>query len=169
MAWVYPRAKKWDMGITINGFLGGLVAITAPCYWVNSFGAVVIGLIGGIIVVLGIDLVEHFRVDDPIGAVAVHGMAGIWGTWAVGLFATGQYGVDGLFWGGGTAQLWAQIWGNAVVGGRRLRRRLRRHVRLQEGQASCESPKKVSWKASTSTSTVLRRTTRKRPTWEQGV
>ncbi len=116
MAWVYPRAKKWDMGITINGFLGGLVAITAPCYWVNSFGAVCIGLVGGVIVVLGIDLIEHLRIDDPIGAVAVHGMAGIWGTWAVGLFATGQWGVDGLFWGGGTAQLWAQIWGNAVIG-----------------------------------------------------
>jgi Amt family ammonium transporter len=117
MAWVYPRAKKWDMGITINGFLGGLVAITAPCYWVNSGGAVVIGLIGGIVVVIGIDLLEHFRIDDPIGAVAVHGLAGIWGTWAVGLFATGDYGVKGLFWGGGTAQLWAQIWGNLVVGG----------------------------------------------------
>jgi Amt family ammonium transporter len=49
--------------------------------------------------------------------VAVHGCAGIWGTWAVGLFATGDYGVKGLFWGGGTAQLWAQIWGNLVVGG----------------------------------------------------
>ncbi len=117
MAWVYPRAKKWDMGITINGFLGGLVAITAPCYWVNSVGAVIIGLVGGIIVVLGIDLLEHRRIDDPIGAVAVHGMAGIWGTWAVGLFATGDYGVDGLFWGGGAKQLWAQVWGNAVVGG----------------------------------------------------
>ena len=116
MAWVYPRAKKWDMGITINGFLGGLVAVTAPCYWINSFGAVCIGLVGGILVVLGIDLVEHFRVDDPIGAVAVHGICGIWGTWAVGLFATGQWGVEGLFWGGGTAQLWAQIWGNAVIG-----------------------------------------------------
>ena len=115
MAWVYPRAKKWDMGITINGFLGGLVAITAPCYWVNSVGAVIIGLVGGIVVVLGIDLLEHLRIDDPIGAVAVHGLAGIWGTWAVGLFATGDYGVDGLFWGGGAKQLWAQMWGNAVV------------------------------------------------------
>src|SRR6188472_2675389 len=119
MALVYPRVKKWDMGITINGFLGGLVAITAGCYWVNAFGSVIIGLIGGIVVVLGIDFIEHRRIDDPIGAVAVHGIAGIWGTWAVGLFATGQFGdpaVEGLFWGGGTAQLWAQIWGNAVIG-----------------------------------------------------
>lgn len=113
---VYPRLKKWDMGITINGFLGGLVAITAPCYFVNTFGALCIGLIGGIIVVFGIDFIEWLRIDDPIGAVAVHGFCGIWGTWSVGLFATGQYlGVDGLFWGGGTAQLFSQIWGNGVV------------------------------------------------------
>jgi Amt family ammonium transporter len=117
MAIVYPRIKKWDMGITINGFLGGLVAITAPCYWVNAFGAVVIGLVGGIVVVFGIDLIEHLRIDDPIGAVAVHGFAGIWGTWSVGLFATGQYGVEGLFWGGGAKQLWIQVYGNLLVGG----------------------------------------------------
>ena len=92
MAYVYPRLKKWDIGITVNGFLGGLVGITAPCYWVNTTGAVIIGLVAGVIVVIGVDLVEHFRVDDPIGAVAVHGCCGIWGTWAVGLFATGQYG-----------------------------------------------------------------------------
>ena len=117
MALVYRRVKKWDMGITINGFLGGLVAITAPCYWVNAFGSVVIGLVGGIVVVIGIDLIEHLRIDDPIGAVAVHGIAGIWGTWSVGLFATGQWNdVKGLFWGGGVKQLWAQVWGNAVVG-----------------------------------------------------
>ncbi|MEY2580946.1 MAG: ammonium transporter, Amt family [Ilumatobacteraceae bacterium] len=115
---VYQRVKKWDMGITINGFLGGLVAITCPCYWVNAFGAVVIGLVGGIVVVFGIDFIEWLRIDDPIGAVAVHGIAGIWGTWSVGLFATGQWNdVKGLFWGGGTKQLFAQIWGNAVVGG----------------------------------------------------
>ena len=116
MAWVYPRVKKWDMGITINGFLGGLVAITCPCYWVNPFGSVVIGAVAGIVVVYGIDLIEHLRIDDPIGAVAVHGFAGIWGTWSLGLFATGQWnGVKGLFWGGGVKQLWAQVWGNAIV------------------------------------------------------
>ena len=116
MLLVYPRVKKWDMGITINGFLGGLVAITAPCYWVNAFGAVIIGLVGGIVVVYGIDFIEWLRVDDPIGAVAVHGFAGIWGTWSVGLFATGQWNdVKGLFWGGGVKQLWAQVWGNAVI------------------------------------------------------
>ena len=115
---VYQRVKKWDMGITINGFLGGLVAITAPCWFVNAFGAVVIGLVGGIVVVYGIDFIEWLRIDDPIGAVAVHGIAGIWGTWSVGLFATGQFGgVKGWFWGGGSKQFIAQVWGNAVVGG----------------------------------------------------
>jgi Amt family ammonium transporter len=77
---------------------------------------VIIGAVAGVLVVLGVDLIEHLRIDDPIGAVAVHGVCGIWGTWAVGLFATGQFGVEGLFWGGGFKQLWAQIWGNAVIG-----------------------------------------------------
>lgn len=118
MAWVYPRLKKWDMGITINGFLGGLVAITCPCYWVNSTGAIIIGAVAGPIVVLGIDLIEHLRIDDPIGAVAVHGVCGIWGTWSLGLFSTGQFGVPkGWFWGGNAKQFIAQVWGNAVVGG----------------------------------------------------
>ena len=143
MFWIYPRVKKWDMGITINGFLGGLVAITCPCYWVNPLGAVLIGGIAGVVVVLGIDFIEWLRVDDPIGAVAVHGIAGIWGTLSLGLFATGQWGlpaptgataidgtplinadgslnnaggvVTGLFYGGGTKQLVAQIIGSAVI------------------------------------------------------
>ncbi len=118
MLLIYPRIKKWDMGITINGFLGGLVAITAPCYWVNATGAILVGLGGGIVVVYGIDFIEWLRIDDPIGAVAVHGIAGIWGTWSIGLFATGQWNdVKGLFWGGGVKQLWIQVWGNFVVGG----------------------------------------------------
>jgi Amt family ammonium transporter len=117
MLWVYPRLKKWDMGITINGFLGGLVAITCPCYWVNPTGAIIIGAVAGPVVVLGIDFIEHMRIDDPIGAVAVHGFCGIWGTWSLGLFATGQWNdVKGLFWGGGTKQLIAQIWGNVLIG-----------------------------------------------------
>ncbi len=116
MSVIYRRVRKWDMGITINGFLGGLVAITAPCYWVNSTGAIIIGAVAGPIVVYGIDLIEHLRIDDPIGAVAVHGITGIWGTWCVGLFSTGQFGVPkGLLWGGGGSQFVAQVWGNAVV------------------------------------------------------
>ncbi len=130
---VYPRSKKWDLGISVNGFLGGLVAITCPCYWVSPWGAIVIGAVAGIVVPLGIDFMEWRRWDDPIGAVAVHGFCGIWGTLSLGLLATGQYGiptatgtdtttvVKGLFYGGGTAQLRAQLIGSAtcviVVGG----------------------------------------------------
>ena len=121
---VYPRSKKWDLGISVNGFLGGLVAITCPCYWVSPWGAIVIGGIAGVVVPLGIDLLEHLRIDDPIGAWPVHGLAGIWGTLSLGLLATGQYGiptpdgsdtstvVKGLFYGGGTAQLRAQAIGS---------------------------------------------------------
>ena len=113
---VYPRIKKWDIGITINGFLGGLVAVTAPCYWISPLGAVIVGAIGGVVVVYGIDFIEWLRIDDPIGAVAVHGFCGIWGTWAVGLFATGDFAdFKGLFYGGGTKQLFAQVWGNGLV------------------------------------------------------
>jgi Amt family ammonium transporter len=127
MAWIYPRVKKWDMGITVNGFLGGLVAITCPCYWVDPLGAIIIGGIAGVVVVLGIDFIEWLRVDDPIGAVAVHGIAGIWGTISLGLFAAGKYGaagptgadntspVGGLLYGGGTKQLVAQLIGSAVI------------------------------------------------------
>jgi Amt family ammonium transporter len=122
--YVYPRTKKWDLGISVNGFLGGLVAITCPCYWVSPFGAIVIGAVAGIVVPLGISLLEHLRIDDPIGAWPVHGACGIWGTLSLGLLATGQYGiptpdgfdkttvVTGLFYGGGTAQLRSQFIGS---------------------------------------------------------
>jgi Amt family ammonium transporter len=114
---VYPRSKKWDLGMSLNGFLGGLVAITAPCYWVHTGHAVLIGAIAGILTPLFVDLIEWLKVDDPIGAVAVHMGCGIWGTLAVGLFAAGNgddgsgYGVNGLFSGGGTGQLKAQVIG----------------------------------------------------------
>jgi Amt family ammonium transporter len=121
---VYPRSKKWDLGMSLNGFLGGLVAITAPCYWVSPTGALMIGAIAGVIVPLAVDLLEHLRIDDPIGAVPVHMVCGVFGTLAVGLFATGQFGlptadgadpsvaVKGLFYGGGTEQLTAQAIGS---------------------------------------------------------
>jgi Amt family ammonium transporter len=124
--WVYPQTKKWDLGISVNGFLGGLVAITCPCYWVSPWGAVCIGAIAGIVVPLGINLLEHLRIDDPIGAVPVHAFAGIWGTLSLGLFACGKYGVPtadgfdnstvvkGLFYGGGVDQLKAQFIGSAA-------------------------------------------------------
>jgi Amt family ammonium transporter len=125
---VYPRLKKWDLGITCNGLLGGLVAITAPCYWVSPLGAIIIGGIGGIVVVLATELIEWMRIDDPIGAIPVHGFCGIWGTLSIGLFATGDFGVPGpsgadlstgtvtgLFYGGGADQLVSQLIGSAFV------------------------------------------------------
>jgi Amt family ammonium transporter len=125
--WGYRRLQVWDVGLAINGFLGGLVAITAPCYWVEPSTSVLIGAVAGILVPLATDLVEHLRIDDPVGAIPVHGACGIWGTWAVGLFASGRYGiptalgadnanpVKGLFYGGGTGQLVAQVIGNLAA------------------------------------------------------
>src|SRR5476649_1011761 len=127
---VYPRSKKWDCGATLNGLLAGLVAITCPCYWVSPLGALCIGAAAGVIVILATDLLEYLRIDDPCGAWPVHGAAGIWGTWSLGLFATGQFGaptptgadnsagavVKGLFYGGGTDQLVAQVIGNTAIG-----------------------------------------------------
>ncbi len=102
-----------------NGILAGLVAITAPCAWVEAWAAVVIGLIAGIIVVLGIYGLEGLKIDDPVGAVSVHGLNGLWGLISVGIFADGTYGnystdapfVTGLLYGGGAGQLIAQIIG----------------------------------------------------------
>ena len=123
----YFRTKKWDAGYTTNGFLAGLVAITCPCYWVSPTGSVLLGGIAGVLVILGVDLLEWLRIDDPIGAVPVHGICGIWGTVSLGLFACGQYGatgplapdnsapLKGLFYGGGFQVLEAQIIGSACV------------------------------------------------------
>jgi Amt family ammonium transporter len=123
----YARIRKWDTGITVNGFLAGLVAITCPCYWVSPFGAICIGLIAGVVCVIGIEVLEFLRIDDPIGAVAVHGFCGIWGTISLGLFATGQFflpgptgadtstPIEGLFYGGGAKQLGVQVAGSAIV------------------------------------------------------
>ncbi|GAC1689421.1 MAG: ammonium transporter [Candidatus Acidiferrum sp.] len=127
MSYAYIMSKKWDAGFTTNGFLAGLVAITCPCYWVSPTGAVLLGGIAGFIVVAGVELLEWLRIDDPIGAVPVHGFAGIWGTLSLGLFACGRYGstgpitpdnsapLKGLFYGGGTQVLAAQAIGSAVI------------------------------------------------------
>jgi Amt family ammonium transporter len=114
--WVWPRAKKWDVGISINGLLAGLVAITCPCYWVSPTGAIAIGAIAGVIMVFAVDFTEWIRVDDPCGAFAVHGICGIWGTLSLGLFAVGNYGdVKGIIYGGNANQLIAQIEGSAMI------------------------------------------------------
>src|SRR5579859_5579208 len=92
---VYPRTKKWDLGFTVNGFLAGLVAITCPCYWVSPTGSILLGGVAGVLVCMGVELLEWLRIDDPIGAVPVHGLCGIWGTLSLGLFASGQFGTSG--------------------------------------------------------------------------
>jgi len=127
VAWIYRRTKKFDTGISINGLLAGLVAITCPCYWVSPTGAVAIGAIAGVIVVVAVDFTEWIRVDDPCGAFAVHGACGIWGTLSLGLFAVGNYGlprpngsdasvvVKGVLYGGNANQLVAQIKGSATI------------------------------------------------------
>lgn len=118
-------AMQWfgkpDLSLTANGMLAGLVAITAPCAFVTSFGAVVIGAVAGALLVGSVYFVEHkLKIDDPVGAISVHGVNGAWGTLAVGLFADGTYGaglngvatpIVGLFYGGGLSQLYAQMIG----------------------------------------------------------
>ncbi|GCE19749.1 ammonium transporter [Dictyobacter kobayashii] len=123
-SYIRSKNKSWDLGLTVNGFLGGLVAITCPCYWVDPVGAFFIGIVAAVVVILGLDLLEYLRIDDPIGAVPVHLFAGIWGTLSLGLFATGAFGaptptgadtsavVRGLFYGGGVSQLGTQALGS---------------------------------------------------------
>ena len=115
MLFTWIRNKKPDVGMTINGAIAGLVAITAPCAFVEGWVSVIIGLIAGVLVVLAVYFFDKIGVDDPVGAVAVHGVNGVWGLLAVGLFADGTYGdVIGLFYGGGWGQLAAQAIGAVV-------------------------------------------------------
>ncbi|MBN2471855.1 MAG: ammonium transporter [Anaerolineae bacterium] len=103
----YAYTGKWDVSMAFNGSLAGLVAITAPCAFVTPTIALVIGAIAGVLVYYGVDLMETLKIDDPVGAFPVHGINGIFGTLAIGLFATD----GGLFYGGGFAQLGVQLVG----------------------------------------------------------
>ena len=117
MFFAWKKCGKPDLSMTMNGALAGLVAITAPCAYVMPYEAMLIGLVGGIIVVIGTLFLDKVRVDDPVGAVPVHMMNGIWGTLAVGLFGRQALGLarDGLFHGGGWAQLGVQAIGVGAV------------------------------------------------------
>jgi ammonium transporter, Amt family len=114
--------KKPDLSMMLNGAVAALVAITAACAFVAPWAAMVIGLVAGVIVVLGVLVVERARIDDPIGAISAHGMAGVWGTLSLGFLALpGQAkslatGSGGLFYGGGFHQLGVQIVGLLTVG-----------------------------------------------------
>jgi len=106
IAWVIM--KKPDASMTLNGALAGLVSITAPCDGVSPMGAIVIGAVGGALVVLSVLFIDHIlKVDDPVGAVSVHGVCGAWGTLSAGLFNM----ESGLFYGGGLKQLGVQALG----------------------------------------------------------
>jgi Amt family ammonium transporter len=113
MILVWILTKKPDLSMIMNGALAGLVAITAPCAFVDPWAAIIIGLIGGLVVVLGVILLDKVGVDDPVGAVPVHGMNGIWGTISIGLFGKKTLALanDGLFYGGGLRQLGIQALG----------------------------------------------------------
>lgn len=107
---------KPDVGMSLNGALAGLVAITAPCADVSPISAIIIGLLGGIIVVFSILMFENIKVDDPVGAISVHGVCGAWGTLAAGLFAEEVYsGNVGLFFGGGIGIVTTQLIGIAAA------------------------------------------------------
>lgn len=115
---------KPDLSMIINGILAGLVGITAGCYVVDYWGAVIIGAVAGIIVVYAVAFFDGIRIDDPVGATSVHLINGMWGTLAVGLFANpnnfpqggGEDAIAGLFYGGGIGQLINQIIGIVAIG-----------------------------------------------------
>jgi Amt family ammonium transporter len=114
------RTKKPDPTMMCNGMLAGLVAITAPCAFVSAGGAAIIGLVAGVLVVESVFFFDRIKVDDPVGAISVHGTNGAWGCLSIGLFADGTYGdgwngvpgtVTGLFYGGGLSQFLAELIG----------------------------------------------------------
>jgi ammonium transporter, Amt family len=114
--------KKPDLSMMLNGAIAALVAITASCAFVAPWAAILIGFVAGVIVVLGSLLVERVGIDDPVGALAAHGMAGVWGTLALGFLTVPKLaenlatGSGGLFYGGGFHQLGIQALGLAAVG-----------------------------------------------------
>lgn len=114
--------KKPDLSMMLNGAIAALVAITAACAFVSPWAAIVVGLVAGAIVVLGVLLVEKAGIDDPIGALAAHGMAGVWGTISLGFLTLPEQaeklatGTGGLFYGGGFHQLGVQALGLLAVG-----------------------------------------------------
>jgi Amt family ammonium transporter len=112
---------KPDLSMILNGCLAGLVAITAPCAWVSVESSLIIGLIAGVLVVASVLFFDKVKLDDPVGALSVHLVCGVFGTIAVGLFADSSAApvtgpANGLFFGGGFEQLWYQLVGVVTVG-----------------------------------------------------
>ncbi len=120
----WKRFGKPDTSMALNGALAGLVAITAGCANVSPLSAIIIGAIAGVLVVVSVEFIDKvLHVDDPVGAISVHGVCGIFGTLAVGLFAQAAYGessgmgaINGFFFGGGLSQFFTQLIGVLSVG-----------------------------------------------------
>jgi len=108
------KGLKPDTTMMCNGMLAGLVAITAPCAFVNPVGAIIIGAVAGILVVLSVFFFEARGVDDPVGAISVHGTNGLWGVLSVGIFATGEYGAG---WNGVVRDSMVKAYGSDGVRG----------------------------------------------------
>jgi len=121
MGTIWLVGKKPDVGMTANGALAGLVGITAGCAFVENWAALIIGAVAGAVVVGAVMFFDKVKIDDPVGAISVHGVCGALGTLAVGLFASPRLveaagvGSEGLFYGGGVAQLGVQALGVAAV------------------------------------------------------
>ncbi len=113
MIFTWIKDGKPDVSMSLNASLAGLVAITAPCDCVDALSSVIIGAVSGILVVVAVEVIDKkLHIDDPVGAVAVHMVNGMWGTIAVGLFSNGSDGVEkGLFYGGGFSLLGIQLAG----------------------------------------------------------
>jgi Amt family ammonium transporter len=114
MATVWKRFGKPDLSMAMNGALAGLVAITAPCAFVDPWAAMVIGIVAGYIVVRGVELLDKLHIDDPVGAVPVHGICGVFGTLSVGIFGKQALGLanDGFVYSGNATQLGIQMVGS---------------------------------------------------------
>jgi Amt family ammonium transporter len=114
MITVWWRFGKPDLSMAMNGALAGLVGITAPCMFVDPWAACVIGLSSGFVVVMGVELLEKLHIDDPVGAVPVHGMCGIWGTLCVGIFGKQALGLthEGFIYSGNPMQFGIQMVGS---------------------------------------------------------
>ncbi|HBB34268.1 MAG TPA: ammonium transporter [Cyanobacteria bacterium UBA8803] len=128
LAWLY--LGKPDLSMVINGILAGLVAVTAPCAFINVPSSAIIGIVAGILVVFAVTFFDRIKIDDPVGATSVHLVCGVWGTLCVGLFSIGPNvalrgetplytagPAAGLFFGGGVTQLIPQLIGILAVGG----------------------------------------------------
>jgi ammonium transporter, Amt family len=118
MAAVWKMFGKPDLSMAMNGALAGLVAVTAPCAFIEPWAAIAIGAVAGLLVVTAVVVLDKLHVDDPVGAFPVHGVNGIWGTLSIGIFGQKALGLagDGLFYGGGFGQLGIQLLGVAAAG-----------------------------------------------------